>query len=263
MKVFGVFLALAALVWPAVACWASTLYVFGEVGKAPVLAMLDREGDAVSGWYFYLAIGKEIQLNGKVDASGSFQLAESLDSRQTGRFEGVVIGGRWTGVWRKAAGAAAFPFTFNETRDALAGQSGQYRCATKRRDKAYGWTYEHSLSLVLRHGAVQAFDASLTAASAQGETQSCYYGLDNFTQRPFEAGVLLTSKSEGETDTADSQHCTIRVVDAGDYLLVKFGDPAQKNDDCRATASRAFCSPRALMADMIVNRKTQACMTVE
>ena len=92
MKLAAIAVLLAAMVLPAT-LHARPVYLFGEIGKSSVLAVVDREGNALSGWYLYSAVGKELQLSGQSDASGAFHLDESVDAHKTGVFEGKFDGG--------------------------------------------------------------------------------------------------------------------------------------------------------------------------
>lgn len=250
----------AAALFPA-ALSAHPLYLFGQIGKSKVMAALERQGDALTGWYLYLDVGKELRLAGRIDASGDFQLDETVDSKKTGRLEGKMDGGHWSGEWRKPDGDSPLPFALSEAKDALAAVSGEFRCSSKRRDKE-GWTYEHSLKLDLAKGAVKALDAALSESSAAEGRQGCFYSLQDFSQVATDAGVLLKAKDEDDPITDDSQHCTIRIVGDADTLFVQFGDLTEKNDDCRFSGATAFCSPRSWMADIIVDRKTKSCKSV-
>ncbi len=260
MKLPAVLVVVAALLFPATLS-AHPLYLFGQIGKSNVMATLDRDGDALSGWYAYLDIGKELRLSGRIDATGGFQLDETVESKKTGRLQGKIDGGHWTGEWRKPDGGSPLPFTLNESRDTLAAVSGAFRCSSTRRDRD-GWTYEYSLQLDLAKGAVKALDAGLSESSKQDGRQGCFYALGDFAKVPTDVGVLLKAKDEDDPLTEDSQRCTIRIVGDADHLFVQFGDLTQKNDDCRFSGTTAFCSPRSWMADVIVDRKTKRCRTV-
>jgi hypothetical protein len=260
MKFPAVVTIVAAALFPA-ALSAHPLYLFGEIGKSKVMAALDREGDALMGWYLYLDIGKPLRLAGRIDAAGDFQLDETVDLKKTGRLQGKMDGGHWTGEWRKPDGGSPLPFTLSESRDTLAGVSGAFRCSSKRRDKD-GWTYAHSLQLELAKGAVKALDAGLSESSTNEGQQGCFYSLKDFSEVPTDAGVLLKAKDEDDPITEDSQHCTIRIVGDADTLFLQFGDLTEKNDDCRFSGATAFCSPRSWMAEVIVDRKTKSCRAV-
>ena len=227
------------------------------------MAILNRQDNTLTGWYLYLAIGRELRLDGRIDPTGDFQLDETVDSGKTGRFQGRANGGRWTGEWLKTGGGRALAFTLTETRDTLAALSGQFRCSTKKQDKVFGWTYAYSLNLSLARGAVRAFDARLDEASTYGESQGCGYALRDFSQVPSsDVGILLKAKDEDQPETDDLQRCTIRIVGDADYLFLQIGDFTEKNNNCRFSGATAFCSSRSWMSDMIVNRKTQSCKSV-
>ncbi len=260
MKLPAVLAFVVASLFPATLS-AHPLYLFGQIGKSAVMAMVNRDGNALTGWYLYLDIGKELRLSGQIDATGDFQLDETVDSKKTGRLQGKMEGGHWTGEWRRPDGGSPLAFALAESRDTLAAVSDQFRCSTKKRDKD-GWTYAHSLKLELAKGAVKALDAGLSESSTNEGRQGCFYSLQDFSRVPTDAGVLLKAKDEDDPMTEESQHCTIRIVGDADTLFVQFGDPTGKNDDCRFSGATAFCSPRSWMADIIVNRKTKSCKSV-
>lgn len=258
-KSAAIFALFAALLFPAT-LYARPVYLFGTIGKSTVIASLDRNDEALTGWYVYSDVGKQLLLGGRIDAAGGFQLDETAGGKKTGHFEGKMEGGRWTGAWRNPTGGAPLAFALTESRDKLADVNSRFRCATKRKDS--GWTYEHSLTLELAKGAVKGFDASLTESSAADGQQGCFYALRDFAEVPTDAGILLKAKDEDEPMTPDSQRCTIRIVGDADHLFVHFGDSGETNDDCRFSGTTAFCSPRSWMADMIVNRRTNSCRSI-
>jgi len=251
---------LASLLFPA-AVSAHTVYLFGQIGKSAVLAAIDRDENELSGWYLYLDVGKQLQLAGKIGATGDFQLDETVDGHKTGRFEGKAEGGRWSGEWRAPGGGAPLVFTLNESRDTLADFSGRFHCAKSKKDKG-GWTYDLSLTLEMTKGAVKALEAGRSESSTQDDSQGCFYSLENFTRVPADVGVLLKAKDEDDPPTDDSQHCTIRILGDADHLFLRFGDAEEKNNDCRFSGDRAFCSPNSWMADVIVDRRTKSCKSV-
>lgn len=260
MKLPAVLAFVVASLFPATLS-AHPLYLFGQIGKSAVLAMVNRDGNALTGWYLYLDIGKQLRLSGQIDATGDFQLDETVDSKKTGRLQGKMEGGHWTGEWRRPDGGSPLGFALNESRDTLAAVSGQFRCSTKKLDKG-GWTYAHSLKLDLERGAVKALEAGLSESSKQDGEQGCFYSLGDFSQVPADVGALLKAKDEDQPLTEESQRCTIRIVGDADTLFLQFGDMTEKNNDCRYSGATAFCSPRSWMADIIVNRKTKSCKSV-
>ena len=84
-----------------------TKFFSGSIGSALGLQMkLVREGDKLSGSYFYQKVGKKIDVRGNVDSGGNLTL-EEFDSggKQTGVFKGIwkqgedgaiEIAGNWT-----------------------------------------------------------------------------------------------------------------------------------------------------------------------
>lgn len=260
MRLARVLTLVAALLFPA-ALAAQPLYLFGKIGKSEVMAALDRKGDALTGWYLYFGVDKTLQLAGRIDSGGGFELDETVDGRKTGALAGRMDGGRWSGEWRNPAGGAPLAFALTESRDALADADDSVRCDAKRRDKN-GWTYEHSLTLALAKGSVRTLDAASTASSATDGRQGCFYALGDFRRAPSAVGVLLRAKDEDDPLTEDSQRCTIRIVGDADHLLVQFGDPSEPNDDCRFSGTTAFCSPRSWMSDFVVDRRTKSCKAV-
>lgn len=84
-----------------------TKYFTGSIGNALGLQMkLVREGDQLSGSYFYQKVGKKIEVRGSVDSGGNLTL-EEFDSggKETGVFKGIwkqgddsaiEIAGNWT-----------------------------------------------------------------------------------------------------------------------------------------------------------------------
>jgi hypothetical protein len=259
MKTIGC-LALAALCFSAAN--AHPLTLFGEVGHSPVMATLERDGGDLSGWYLYLRHGKEIRLQGRIDAKGSFLLDEfdAKSGHKTGSFTGTANGRHWSGEWR--SGAAPLAFALDEDRDALSAVSGRFRCTTKKNDKQFGYIYTHSVDLALTKGVVKSFKAFRGETSAQGDDQSCQIGLDDLKQVPSDAGILLRSNGD-DPDAENAPHCTVRILAAGDYLVVRMGDAGETGNDCRGASDAMYCSPRSFWADMIVNRKTQVCKSVE
>ncbi len=86
---------------------AQTRFFKGSIGSALGLQMkLVREGESLSGSYFYQKVGKKIDVRGSVDKNGNVTLEEfDLSGKQTGVFKGVwkqdengaiEIAGNWT-----------------------------------------------------------------------------------------------------------------------------------------------------------------------
>ena len=224
---------------------AHPLYLFGNIGAAPVIMMVQRDGNSLSGWYFYSKLRKELQLKGSVDAAGAFTLNETLDAKKTGTFHGQMTGARWTGEWQKPDGGTSTTFQANETTETFASSADQIQCSSSHKDKEFGWTYVYALKLGLLHGKVTKLSTSTSESSPTDGQQGCFYDLENFKPVASNAGLLLAANDQDDPPTADSQLCTIRIVGDANYLLVQIGDPAQGNNDCRTVNDRAFCSPRS------------------
>ncbi len=252
------FAAALALGRPALA---AELSLSGKVGRAPVLLMLQQKDGDLSGWYLYLRQAKQIRLEGHIDSKGTFQLAEyaGSDNRKTGSFEGAAQQDGWRGIWRKAGGGPALPFTLRQNRSSAEAFDGAFRCSARTTDRQFGYTYVRELNLRLSKGAVTAFSAEQEAVSKAGDQQDCSIGLEDLAQKPAEGELLLVSKDE-VSDAAP--RCAIRIVGAGDYLYIQFGGGTDGND-CRGSDATMFCSPRAFWVPMIVNRMTRACRAVE
>ena len=84
----------------------ATKFFTGSIGNAPGLQMkLIREGDKLTGSYFYQKVGKKIDVRGTVDSGGNLTLEEfDANGKQTGVFKGtwkgedgaIEIAGNWT-----------------------------------------------------------------------------------------------------------------------------------------------------------------------
>jgi hypothetical protein len=104
----------------------------------------------------------------------------------------------------------------------------------------------------------------LGETSKEGDDQSCSVGLGDLKQVPSDAGILLRGKSTEALEATNTQRCTIRIVGEGDALYVEVGDAdGGGNDDCKGSGDAMFCSPRSFWTDMIVDRRTQTCKSVE
>ena len=253
--------ALLALAAPTPAA-AHPLYLTGTIGTAPVLLMIERSDEVLSGWYLYLRQGKQIRLEGRVAADGAFTLDEFSGpaSQKTGQFDGRIAQGQWSGNWRKPDQQASLPLRLSESADVLSSLTGRFACATKKLDREFGYSYRLTLSLRVARGEVKAFDVRRGETGSHGEDQACIIALSDVKQEKSDAGILMRSKgSSPET----GPRCSIRVIGAGDYLYMQMGDWTESGNDCRGDDEAMYCSPRSFWADMIVNRKTRACITVE
>jgi hypothetical protein len=241
---------------------AQPIQLYGNVGAAPVFLDLSRNGDTVSGWYFYLKVAKQIRLEGRLDHNGFFQLEEytASSNTRTGSFKGRAKDGHWSGTWYNAKGASPHSISFDVLRSTLRDVDGHFQCTTKHSDPQFDYTYTHSLNLALADGRVKGISMARKERSEGGDAQSCQIGMSDLKQQPSPVGILLRAKADR---ARSGQHCTIRLYRAGDYLVIRTGNPSQAGDDCRGAGDEMFCSPRSFWADLVVNRNTQVCRSVE
>lgn len=114
---------------------AQPLYLFGHVGAAPVIMTIERDGNSLSGWYFYSDVGKELRLKGSIDGAGAFTLEELLDAKKTGAFAGKLTGSHWSGQWQKPEGGTAVTFAADETTESFASSSEQIHALQRTRTR--------------------------------------------------------------------------------------------------------------------------------
>lgn len=243
------------------AALAHPLYLTGTVGEAPVIAMIERDGDALSGWYLYFNHAKLIQLSGRIDTQGHLRLEETVSSHVNATFEGAADRDQWTGVWRSEASKSSLPFRLHENRDLLASLDGKFSCSVKKVEKGIGPSY-HEIDLRIAKGQVTRFTNNRGITPKGEGTQSCSMDMEALSQIKSDSGILLKSK---KTDAAsqDERRCTVRIVGDGRHLFVQMGDWTEQNNDCRRMDDEMYCSPRAFWADIIVDQTTGTCKTVE
>ena len=241
---------------------AHPLYLFGDIGRFPVLVMVTREGNNLSGWYLYLRQAKEIAITGKIDAAGAFTLDE-FDPKthsKTARFVGTMKQGQWNGTWQKANGGVSLPFSVRESRDALTDLDGQVHCATKKTDTSAGYTFRSALDLNARRGQLSTFSLN-SSATGCGDEQSCSLHLNRLHRAQSDAGILLQTRTA--MTPAGLHQCSIRIVGNADYLFVQVGDADEDGNDCHGDDEMMYCSARGSWTDLVVERKTNTCRAVE
>lgn len=242
--------------------FAHPIFLTGTIGKSPVLAMMTRDGDKLSGWYFYFSQAKEIELSG-TDAGGTLQLKETLNLRDAnGYFEGKIDQTGWNGTWHDANNKSSLPFSLHENTDPLSQFSGQVHCAIKKIEKNVGPTY-HNLSLKIEKGRVTRFDTSRGVKLKEGVDQACGIDLESLQQQKSDAGILLATQPEQDASSQNPGKCSIRTISDGKHLFVQMGDWSEKDNDCRSTGDEMFCSPRAWWGDMVVDLTTGMCKSLE
>lgn len=239
---------------------ASPVQLYGSVGKAPYFLDLSRNGDTVSGWSIDLKAGQQVRLEGKLDTKGFFQIEgySAATNTRSGTFTGRRQNGHWTGNWKNATGKKPQPASFVEIKSTLTEVDGRFKCKGLRRDPQYAITVTQSIDLRIAKGRVKSLAMSRDERS-DGQTQSCRIAPGTMKQVPANLGILLRAKADKDSG---AQHCTIRLYRAGDYLVVKPGNPAQAGDDCRAAGDTPICSTGGFWSDLIVSRKGQICKPV-
>jgi hypothetical protein len=249
-------------VWFAGGAGAQPILLSGTIGKAPVFLDLDRTGDTVSGWYFYLKAGKQIRLDGKLNPNGLFDIQEhsASSNSRTGSLKGRIKNGRWAGTWTDADGKRPTDVAFDEVRGTLKNTDGRLHCTVRARDADFGTRTKQSLDLTLKAGRVKALSLSLDEKTQGGEAQSCQLDLSDLKQVPVTVGILLRARGDR---ASGEHHCSVRLLPAGDYLVTRIGDSSQENDDCRGAGNTQFCTPRTFWLGLVVNRQTQVCKQVK
>lgn len=237
---------------------AEPIELYGTIGGKPVFLDMNHNGDTVSGWYYYLKQGKQQRLEGKLSPKGFFDIQEYTpsDNSRSGSFRGRVRDGQWSGSWKNAAGKGARPVAFAPIKGSLKEADGRYRCIARRKDTSIGFSLIHKLDLSLAKGRVKGLALSRRTHSDGDQAQSCTLTARDLKQVSAPVGIEMRARAE-------ASHCTLRIVSAGDYLLIRPGQANQSGDDCRAAGKTHFCTPNAFWSDLVVNRKTQACKSVE
>lgn len=239
---------------------AQPIHLYGTVGDHEVFIDLNQTGDTLSGWYLYLAAGREIRLDGKLDRHGFFQLDEytASSNSHTGSFTGRAKDGRWRGNWQGTR-AETLTLDLNEARGTLKSVTAKIHCTARRTASAYDLRSSQTLDMTLAKGRVTRF-AMRRHQYDDTRQQSCKIADGAMQQRPSPVGILLKAKADR---TSADRHCSIRLFQAGDYLVLRTGDPRQSGDDCRGAGRVRFCTDNGLWADLVVNRKTSQCQAVE
>ena len=258
MKIFIILLTAAVLLVPR-PLLAGTVFLFGKIANFPIIAWVNQNEGKLSGWYFYLSRGKEIQLEGKIERNGTFQMDELVNFNKTGSFEGKASQDRWTGTWRKDSGSAPLPLSLDVNRDQLKQLNGKFSCEAVERDVQFHYTYRWDLKLVAAKGVIKAMDLKQTVTGSYGDEQQCSIALTDLKQVPSETGILLNVIDE---DSGENFGCAIRIAADADVLWIRFEDSSEGGNACRSGGSRVFCSPRAFWNDILLDRRTQKCKAV-
>lgn len=85
-------------------------------GKYEIAMSLSRNGEKMSGSYFYTTRNAPISLTGTIDETGNIVLDEFTGSKQTGKFEGKMISANeMSGLWSQPNGEKPMPFVLKES----------------------------------------------------------------------------------------------------------------------------------------------------
>jgi hypothetical protein len=240
---------------------ADEILLFGQVGNGPIAMALERDGTKLDGWYFYTREAKEIEVSGKLSGA-AFELSETIEGRVAATFKGSIARTAWSGSWQKIGAGNALGFSLTENRDPLSDLNAQINCTAKSFDRQFSMTTTHELTLRVAKGKVATLSMTHSERSFDGDEQTCSIGSDDLASRPSAVGILLRSK-EDTKEGPDAQHCSLRIAGTDRYLYVRVGDTREANNDCRAAGDTQYCSARGSWADMIVDRKSGQCKSVE
>ena len=258
MRVLRVSLGVLLLLWlaPAFPVAAETITLLGRIGEFPVAVQLEKKGERLDGWYFYVSRARQIRLAGSLKGD-VFHLDETAAGSVSGVLDGSVKEGVWSGSWRKSSAASPLAVELEVSAKQLAVDSAHYRCTTREHERSDPYTYVSTLQLMLTSGKVKQLRAEQTASANGQEDQACAIELDDLEQMPSASGLLLRAPSD--RPAAKDRHCTIRLHGNARFLWLSFGDSARDGDDCRSADDTMFCSPRAMWRDVVVDRQTQKC----
>jgi len=255
MKILAIGTATSVIGLVSAPAGAQSLSFFGEVGSAPVFVSLNRTGDTLSGYYFYAKQGKPIDLRGTVE-SGAFAMDESstVDGKKTGSFKGQLTETGWSGTWQSPDGRQLALSTTE--REPLTDLDGSLRCRTSEKDS--GYTFIQSLDLAALKGRITRFSFSNEAKGPNDHM--CSIGFKDLKQIPSDLGISLRAKKDDVSDTSKSAlHCSFQLEGSKDFILIRAnGCQGAGSDDVEM-----FCPMGAAWADLIVDRRTQACKIVE
>jgi hypothetical protein len=243
MKLTGAIFAVAACLCPSLAS-AGDIYLYGTIGTAPVFADITNDKGNLGGFYYYMHYTNGISIDGKLAAGGSFTLAAPGETLQ-----GTVHGTQWVGTWKTSDGKKTLPVALAESHDTLASLSGNYKCDAKEPEPAYHYTFDRALWLKANKGRVTSFGMS-QYSKGSGDDQGCSIALSDLKQVPSDNGILFHAK---EDSPGDSTHCAVRLIGAGDYIIVSASD-------CQSAGDTMFCTARGGgFSSMFLNRKTGTC----
>jgi len=255
-----VLLFLQVLAFPACS---EQLSLLGRIAEFPVAVTLEKDGDRLEGWYFYLSKAKLIRLTGKLARDGRFHLDETASaagSAITGVFDGTASEGRWVGAWRKSAEASPLAVELRASSKDFADKNASFRCTAQQRDEKSHDIYRSELKLGLSASKVNGLSVE-QSVSGGGDEQGCSISLDDLEPVPSTSGFLL--RADDDQATSSSGRCSVHIVGNERLLWIQVGDSSREGDDCRSAGETMFCSPRGYWRDIVLDRQTQKCRFLE
>lgn len=71
----------------------------GNIGTQAVVFDITSDGKTIAGSYYYQSSGELINLSGKIDSLGKFELLESINQKNTGSMTGIITPDSMSGTW--------------------------------------------------------------------------------------------------------------------------------------------------------------------
>src|SRR3990172_7181370 len=225
-------------------CWDDGTEYAGTINdRYPIQMLLKRDGKDIKGDMFYESAAKYISLRGTVTQKDLATVNEMDEKGKiTGTYEGLLSEGGFSGTWSSPDKKKRMPFKLTAVPSEAAAFSGQYRCEIKEKN------FSQTLDLKMDHGKVENF----TIISGLGpHWHTCDLCLENLTQKLGKPYILLLPGgkflSESNKLYGDQKE-RIRVKETQNTIVVQlFG------------SWRLACGLNALMADVLINKKTGKC----
>ncbi|MEK6698495.1 MAG: hypothetical protein AABZ10_05555 [Nitrospirota bacterium] len=226
-------------------CWDEGIEYAGNInGRYPIQMLLKLEGKSFKGYMFYESTAKYIFLQGTVTPKGLATVKEvdEMSKKVTGVFEGQLGEAGFSGTWSSPDGKKRVPFKLTAIPGTAAAFSGQYRCEIKEEN------FFQTVELKVDHGKVEKF----TIISGLGpHWHTCDLGLENLTQERGKPYILLLPDGRFQSESNKlygDQRERIRVKETQNTIAVQFFG-----------SWRLACGLNALMADVLINKKTGKC----
>lgn len=239
---------------------AEKITLLGRVGDFPVAVTLNKNGDRLEGWYFYLSRAKQIRLEGTLTQDGRFHLDETPNPGSkviTGLFDGTVGKTNWSGNWKKNPDGPPLPLDLQSSTTDFANTSIRVQCTIQEPEDEAHVVLRSQLKLDLSAGEVSQFSVEQSASYKGKEENSCGIRLDDLEPMPSTSGLAL--RADNEDPDSKGGGCTVRLVGNERLLWIEFDDSSREGDDCRRTEEVMFCSARGAWRDLVLDRQTGKC----